>query len=437
MSSEKDKGDESFSQFKFLDAYRWYLKARDVLYLSGKEDQLRDVEIKIARCCALLGSKAEAIDILEELAEQTKERILIEEYYLVILELAATLFAYGDYERGKIWLEELEEEQISEENPQIFFRFWQTKAQLKIVYHQLEDAREIVHFLKKKAKTMGNEPYFYELQVLEAQIDAEEGDVLKAYTSVDEAFKYFQDSPFERSAFEKKIILSQFVSEPEETIDLMDEYLERYQPDDFHPLIFNTQRVELELRSERITAEEAVEKGERLILTAESIDHLELTAKIKRLMAGLYQSTGNPSDSYKSFEKAKQYFLDQNLEYEEAVTIFIYLPALLQFHSARLLGLTGYLGGPKGKGSSQLEKIDIPTEIDRIIEIFERYDDKIRAKMAQFFQLSYKISSIGIGSDLKGSLNEISDIYQWMLDKGELHYSEMIGQFLELVKQFR
>jgi len=272
---------------------------------------------------------------------------------------------------------------------------------------------------------------------LEAQIDAEEGDVLKAYASVDEAFKYFQDSPFERSAFEKKIILSQFVSEPEETIDLMDEYLERYQPDDFHPLIFNTQRVELELRSERITPEEAVEKGERLILTAESIEHLELTAKIKRLMAGLYQSTGNPSDSYKSFEKAKQYFLDQNLEYEEAVTIFIYLPALLQFHSARLLGLTGYLGGPKGKGSSQLEKIDIPTEIDRIIDIFERYDDKIRAKMAQFFQLSYKISSIGIGSDLKSSLNEISDIYQWMLDKGELHYSEMIGQFLELVKQFR
>ncbi len=437
MSTEREKGDEFFTQFKFLEAYRWYLKAREVLFLSGKEDELRDIEIKIARCCALLGSKAESIDILEELAEQTKERILVEEYYLVILELTATLFAYGDYDQGKKWLEELEEDQISEETPMIFFRYWQTKAQLKIVYHQLEDAREIVHFLMKKAKDKGNEPYFYELQVLEAQIDAEEGDVLKAYSSVDEAFKYFKDSPFERSAFEKKIILSQFVSEPEETIDLMDEYLERYQPDDFHPLIFNTQRVELELRSERITPEEAVEKGERLILTAESIEHLELTAKIRRLMAGLYQSTGKPTESYESFEQAKQYFVNQKLEYEEAVTIFIYLPALLQFHSARLLGLTGYLGGPRGKDSSKLDKLDIPIEIERIKDIFEKYDDEVRAKMASFFQLSYKISSIGVGTDLKSSINEISDIYQWMLDKGELHYSEMIGQFLELVKQFR
>ena len=57
--------------------------------------------------------------------------------------------------------------------------------------------------------------------------------------------------------------------------------------------------------------------------------------------------------------------------------------------------------------------------------------------MAQFFQLSYKISMIGYGKEFSDSLHEIKDIYQWMLDRGELHYSEMIGQFLELVKQFR
>ena len=76
-------------------------------------------------------------------------------------------------------------------------------------------------------------------------------------------------------------------------------------------------------------------------------------------------------------------------------------------------------------------------EIERIREIFEKYNDPVRAKMARFFLLSYKISMIGLNQEYKKSINEISDIYQWMLDKGELHYSEMIGQFLELVNQFR
>ncbi len=437
MSFERDKGDELFSQFKFLEAFRWYLKAREIFYIKGKEEELRAIEVKIARCFALLGQREEAVDILIELAEQTKERFLVDEYYLVVLELIATYFAYGYYEEGRELLEQLEEDQINVSNPQVFFRYWQTRAQILIVNHRLVDARETVHFLMDKAKEIGNEPYFYELQVLEAQIDAEEGEVLKAYSSVDEAYKYFEKTPFERSAFEKKIILSQFVEEPEVTIKLIDEYLERYQPDDFHPLMFNAQRIELELRSERITPEEAVEKGERLLFSAESIEQLELSAKVRRLMAGLYQAIGKPNESFKSFEKAKNYFKKQKLEYEEAVTIFIYLPALLQFHSAKLLGLTGYLGGPRIKNSAAIEQMDLALEIERIQEIFEEYEDYVRAKMAQFFLLSYKISMIGMNKEFKNSITEINDIYQWMLDKGELHYSEMIGQFLELINQFK
>ena len=437
MSFEKDKGDEFFAQFKFLDAFRWYLKARDKFYLDGKEEELRDVEIKVARCFALLGQRKEAIDILTELAEQTKERLLIDDFYLVTLELIATYFAYGYFKPGKELLEELEEDQITINRPQIFFRYWQIRAQLLVVQHKLIDARELVRFLQKKAKEIGNEPYFHELQVLEAQIDAEEGDVLKAFTSIDEAYKYFEKTPFERSAFEKKIILSQFVEEPEETIRLIDEYLDRYQPDDFHPLMFNAQRIDLELRSEQITAEEAIEKGERLLFSAESIEHQELTAKVSRLMAGLYQSVANPNESFKSFKRAREYFIEQGLEYEEAVTVFIYLPALLQFHSAKLLGLSGYLGGPRIKDKEMIDKLDLALEIDRIIEIFEEFRDLVRAKMARFFLLSYKISMMSRNQEYNRSISEIGDIYQWMVDKGEIHYSEMIGQFLDLIKQYR
>ncbi|MHA1954623.1 MAG: hypothetical protein ACW96U_11835 [Candidatus Heimdallarchaeaceae archaeon] len=437
MSFERDKGDEFFTQFNFRVAFHWYLKARDKFFSEGKEEELRSTEIKVARCMALLGMKKESIELLRELAEQTKERLLIEEYFLVILELTATLFSYGCYLEGKEYLDELEEEMITESNIQVFFRYWQTRAQFEIIYHNLEKARELVKFLMDKAKEIGNDPYYYELQVLQAQIDAEEGDVLKAYSNVDEAFKFFKDSPFERAAFEKKILLSQFVEEPSETIRLIDEYLERYQPDDIHPLIFNAQRIELELRSEQITPTIAAEKGERILANAESIEHLELSAKIRRLLAGLYQSLGDSKRAYNAFDKTRKYFISQNLEYEEAVTFFIFLPAMLQFHSAKMLGIAGLYGGMTGKSKEFIETIDLTEEMERIEEIFERFKDPVRSKMAQFFQLSYKISMIGYGPEFNNSIHEIKDIYQWMIDKGELHYSEMIGQFLELVKQFR
>lgn len=436
MSFERDKGDEFFSQFNFKESFHWFLKAREVYFLEGKEKKLRDIEIKIARCFGLLGRKKEAIDLLKELVEQTKERILLDDYYLVILELAAIAFAYGCYLDGQRWLDELEEEVIPEENLHIFFRYWQTKAQINIVYHNLEKARELVHFLMDKAKSIGNDLYYYELQVLEAQIDAEEGDVLKALSNVDEAFKFFQETPFERAAFEKKIILSQFVEEPTETIRLLDEYLERYQPEDIHPLLFNAQRIELELRSEQITPTIAIEKGERLLLSAESIEHLELAAKVRRLLAGLYQSIGNTRNAAEAFGKSREYFISQELEYEEALTFFIFLPVLLQYHSAKMMGLTGILSGTSLKSNEFLDNVDLAEEIDRILEIFEKYKDSVRTKMTQFFQLSYKISMVGYGNEFNQSIHEIKDIYQWMIDKGELHYSEMIGQFLELVKQF-
>ncbi|MCG3216329.1 MAG: hypothetical protein KAS63_06395 [Candidatus Heimdallarchaeota archaeon] len=437
MSSERDKGDEFFSKFNFKEAFHQYLRAREVFFTEGKEEELREVEIKIARCFGLLGMKHESVDLLRELAEQTKERILIEDYYRVCLELAATLFSYGSYLEGRNCIEDLEEEVIDESNPMVFFRYWQTRAQLQIVYHNLSDARETVHFLMKKAKELGNDPYFYELQVLEAQIDAEEGDVLKAYTNIDEAFKFFKETPFERSAFEKKIILSQFVEDPTETINLIDEYLDRYKPEDIAPLVFNAQRIELELRSDQITPSIAIEKAERLLYNAESIEHLELAAKIKRLLAGLYQSTGDIKSSYKAFEEARKYFLSQEMEYEEAVTFFIFLPALLQFHSAKVLGIMGIFGGSGTRGKEFIEGIDLSEEIDRIKDVFDEYGDDVRSKMAQFFQISYKISMIGVGDEFQDSIIEIKALYKWMLDEGELHYSEMIGQFLELVKQMR
>jgi len=437
MSSERDKGDDFFTQFNFKEAFHWYLRARDIFYTAGKEEELRDVEIKVARCFGLLGMKHEAIDLLQELSEQAKERLLIEDYYKIILELTATQLSYGCYLDGKKSIEELEEEVIDESNTLIFFRYWQTKAQLQVVYHNLPEAREIVHFLMKKAKEMGNDPYFYELQVLEAQIDAEEGDVLKAYSNIDEAFKFFEATPFERSAFEKKIILSQFVEEPEETINLIDEYIERYQPEDIAPLVFNAQRIELELRSDKITPAIAIEKGERLLYNAESIEHLELAAKIRRLLAGLYQSTGDLKNSYSAFEESRKYFISQKLDYEEAITFFIFLPALLQFHSAKVLGITGVLGGGSLKGNEYLDDLDLSEEIERIRNVFEEFNDDIRSQMTLFFQLSYKISMIGYGDDFQDSIIEIKAIYKWMLDKGEIHYSEMIGQFLELIKQMR
>ncbi|MHA1258262.1 MAG: hypothetical protein ACTSRO_01255 [Candidatus Heimdallarchaeaceae archaeon] len=83
-----------------------------------------------------------------------------------------------------------------------------------------------------------------------------------------------------------------------------------------------------------------------------------------------------------------------------------------------------------------LEEIDLPQEIDRLKAVFEQYKDIVRAKMTEFFLLSFKVSSLGQSVLLNESIHEIENIYQWMLDKGELHYSEMIGQFLEVISKF-
>ena len=68
--------------------------------------------------------------------------------------------------------------------------------------------------------------------------------------------------------------------------------------------------------------------------------------------------------------------------------------------------------------------------------IFEKKGDQVRAKMTHFFELSFKMSlDISMGSEFRKSLNEIKDIHDWMVEQGELQYSEMIGQFLDLLKR--
>lgn len=433
MSFERDKGDDFFTKFDFKRAFHSYLKSREKFYSLGKDDELRAINLKIARCLALLGRKDEALDILEEIIEQTKERALVEEHFETLLELAAINFSYGCYVEGSKHLNQVEEEEIvSESNPKIFFRYWQSKAQLMIVYRNLPEARKLVDFLMEKAKKMGNDPYFYELQVLQAQIDAEEGDVLTAYTNIEEAYKFFLSTPFERAAFEKKIMLSQFVEEPEETIRLIDEYLERYSPDDINPILFSAQRIELELRSDKITPKIATEKAERALYSSLSIEHLDLSAKIQRLLAGLYQTTGKNKEAFISFEKAQNYFISQNMEYEEAVTFFVFLPAFLHYFSTRAFGGSFHFYGAV-KLPDTIEGLDIFKEMLRIENLFEKYNDPVRAKMTKFFSISHKISQQIVEKDINKSISEMEELYQWMLDRGELHYSEMIGKYLELI----
>ncbi|MHA1304449.1 MAG: tetratricopeptide repeat protein [Candidatus Heimdallarchaeaceae archaeon] len=438
MSFERDKGDELFTKFKFRDALHWYLKAHNIFFTKGREEEKRNSELKIARCLALLGRKKEALQILEDLYFQTRDHLLFEENIQVTIELASTYFLYGDFERGKEWLNKIEEEDISHERPQIYFRYWQIRAQLFIVYHQLEEARERVNKLIEKAQNMGNEPYFHELQVLLAQIDAEGGDVLEAYSKIEKALKYFESTPFERSAFEKKIILSQFVEEPEKTIELIDNYIERYKPEDIQPLALGAHRIELELRAGRITPKDAIENAERVLSSVESIEHHEIAARIRRLLAGLYHTIGETEEAFSAFSKAKEYFISQKLEYEEAVTTFIFLPAFLQRASAKMLRsfenlLSSFF--PE-KYKEEKDEFDVEKEMQRIKEVFERYGDQVRAMMTQFFYLSYQITIANMSIDIQSTIEGIEAIYKWMLDNGELQYSEMIGNFLELLHRF-
>ncbi|MHA1686293.1 MAG: hypothetical protein ACTSYD_07755 [Candidatus Heimdallarchaeaceae archaeon] len=433
MSYEKDKGDEYFVNFEIKKALHWYLKARDKFFHTGKEAELHIVESKIAQTFALLGRKQESLDILNALRENAHKNLRIEEYYQLTLDIVSTLITYGDYSSCNEYLETVDEAILSDSNPQLFFRYWQIKAHLKIIEHELDEAREIVEKLMKKAKEIGNEPYFYELQVLQAQIEAENGNVLQAYSYVDEAFKYFKSTPYERAAFEKKIILSQFVEDPQETLKLIDEYMQRYPTEGIQPIGLESQIVEFKLRTGMLTPQDAIEYTERILLATQSLEMRELEARIRRLLAGLYHTIGDPAKAVENYEKARKYYQTEKLEYEEALTIFMFLPAMLQYTSAGVLGVFGFF---LMEQNFRMKDYELEEEMEYVKNIFEKKGDQVRAKMTHFFELSFKMSlDISMGSEFRKSLNEIKDIHDWMVEQGELQYSEMIGQFLDLLKR--
>lgn len=437
MSYERDKGNEHFTSFQFKEAFRWFLRARKKFFTEGKQQELINVDLKIARCFGILGRRDEALDLLEELYAKTNELLLVEDNINVILELTTVHFIYGNFIEGNNWLDKIDEDLVPEDDPQIFFRYWQLKAQHMLVYHQLDEARHTVKMLSRKAQEMGNDPYYHELQVVLAQIDAEEGNVLKAYSSIDKAFKYFESTPFERSAFEKKIILSQFVKEPEETIGLIDEYMQRYEPEDVYPLVFNAQKIDLEYRSNRINKERAIEKAERNLLQISSLELKELEAKTRRLLAGFYHSSGEFKKAYQTYTEARYYFSDQNMEYEEAVTFFIFLPVFLQMYSAKRMEVLRPLLFNQTDDFESLEREELEEEMENIYNIFIEYNDEVKAKMTKFFELSFRITSVRYGKKLSQSINEIDQIHQWMVSEGEIYYSEMIANFLDLIEKWK
>ena len=133
--------------------------------------------------------------------------------------------------------------------------------------------------------------------------------------------------------------------------------------------------------------------------------------------------------------KAKHYFISENLEYEEALTSFIFLPALIQNKSRSMLrDFSGIL--MNFEIDKELEDLDIEEEMKRIMDIFENYGDIVKAKMTKFFYLSYQITQLNLNTNVKSLLRGIEEIYQWMIDHGELAYSEMIGNFLDLFHHF-
>lgn len=435
MSHERDKGDEHFTNFEVSEALKWYLKARAKLFHAGEVDEVRITESKIAQCFALLGRKQEALDIQLALREQAEKDLRVEEYYQYTLDIASTLITYGNYAESKRFIMELDESALSDMNPSIFFRYWQLKAHFMIVEHDLDEARIVVEKLMNKAKEIGNEPYFYELQVLQAQIEAESGNVLRAYSFVDEAFKYFQSTPFERAAFEKKIILSQFVSSPEETLSLIDEYMQRYPTEGIQPIGLESQIIEFKLRTSMLTPEDAIEYSERVLLAAQSLELKELEARIRRLLCGLYHTVGDASKAMEHYQKARDYYQEEGLEYEEALTVFVFLPAMLQYSSAKVLGVFNFL---VPKPTADVKESTIEEDLAFIKEVFENKNDQVRAKMAHFFELSYKMSmNILMGTEFSETIDAIKDIHEWMIEQGEIQYSEMIGQFLELVRRSR
>ncbi len=470
MSEARENGDNFFTNLQFKKALIEYLKAQKIFFNEGKVKEKSHVEFKIAQCLALLGLKEEALQILSDLYLSSKEQLNFKECIKIEVEIAFTYMLYGKYIQSQEWLGKIDEKDIENIEPPIYFRYWQNVIQIFIVQHKFKEAKRKLERLIDKAKNINNEVFYHELLVLLAQIEAEEGNVVDAYKQINNALNYFKSTPFERSAFEKKIILSQFTDEPEETLELIDEYSARYNPEDVQSLALNSYRIELELRTGKISLYESITKAERLLHISKSIGHSDIAARISRLLSGLYQSINEEQKAYDSFLEAKRYFSSQELEYEEAMTMFVYLPAYIKSSTIISDIITNYMPSYKKllneKEKQELsaetdslvtnEKVSVESNEDEIItikkkygllgyplpyesdilktvKIFEKYGDEVKAKMSLFFYLSLLINIVPIFSlsaDIDEIVKSMTQIQKWMEEKGELQYSEMITHFL-------
>jgi len=438
MSYEKDQGDSFFMQFKIKEALKCYLQARNRFFVDGKYESKIKTELQIAKCLVILGKKEEAIEIFNELIEETQERLMVNDYYNVVIDFAYSYLLFGEYLESIKMLKHLEEEVIESSSAEIYFKYWQTRAQILIEEHRLDEAKVIIKKLMEKSSDNTNfKPFYYELKVVEAQIYAEEGRILEAYNNINEALKYFQAQPFERAAFEKKIILSQFVEEPEETLKLIDEYLARYGTEDFLPTELEVFRIRLAIRTGKIDITKAIEKLERALLIAQSSGNKNTEADAKLLLASLYQMVNESFKSFQLYSSAREYYKKQKLEYKEAQAVFFYLPALLQRHSAAILGIGMLFAQNPNVLDNIISSTKIDKEIEWIIKVFQKYKDPVKEKMSLFFLLSYRIPFLGQGPELQESVKQIREIYKWMENHGEMYYSEMIGQFLELLDRVK
>ncbi len=436
MSYERDKGDEAYTDFKFKEAFHYYLIAREKFFTMGKDVERRQIDSKISRCFLLLGRKKEALDLLLDNLEEIKDLLLFSESLNVLLDIVTVHFTYGDFVSGKEILDTIHEDDIPESDYQLYFKYWQLIIQFMISYHELDPARDKVLKLMEKAKGTGNEPYYHELQILLAQIDAEKGNVMEAYSNIDESLKYFESTPFERSAFEKKIILSQFIEEPEETIKLIDEYMEKYKTDDIHPVFFNAQKIELELRASKVTPQVALEKMERVLCELRSIEMKELEAKIFRMISGLYHFAGQYKTALTTYMNSRQYYKSQKMRYEEALSFFVFIPSLIHLYSIKILAIYPYEDENDQKTLVDVTDQYLKDNFEEAEKVFIEFNDIIKAKMTKFFALSFAISDHSQPLRLKETVDEMKDIYQWMIDNGEIHFSEMIGQYIEIVDKF-
>lgn len=394
MSKLIAEGDKAFKEYHYRHALKCYLDARKTI--KNNEQELRNVDYKIAKTLIMLGYKKTAFSILDRLIKDTKDSENRAEYIQYTIEKAQTHMLLGEYNEGMALLKSIIDSLSPEANREQYFIEWMKYVFGLSLNHDFEQAEKLATKILAEAKKTGEGRFISLIEKMLGEIRARN---IPSYNP--QSFLNFGEETKDLSL--NKLLLTTDESNPQKSIQDIQDFLEKNAPEGITRLFLEPRLIIFKKFAEKLKNDEAKYAFERILGVALHLELASLEMEMRELLILLLSEMNQPEHALKHFFKL--YFKYEKLgpEYRKFESIVHALPLLVTIY------------GNYKRGNSRMEyspSIFTEEEINMILELVQ-----VLNKTKEFFYAK--------GSD-NGLITEFYLHYVQWIDKGEKnHISEM------------